>query len=101
LQKKAWVIEKKKERKKKNKCPNEMKKWKKKSAAQVLPKFPSFIERYVFSRSKSRIRFSPTPHIYIPHTCTSWFDCMTHFSRSIVWLYNICFASMYALSPHL
>jgi hypothetical protein len=26
LQKKAWVIEKKKERKKKNKCPNEMKK---------------------------------------------------------------------------
>jgi hypothetical protein len=47
-------------------------KWKKeKRAAQVVPKFPSFIERYVFSRSKSRIRFPPCfhpLHIYIFHT---------------------------------
>ena len=35
---------------------------------------------------------------YINHTCTSWFDCMTCFFGSIVWLYNICFASMYTLS---
>jgi hypothetical protein len=67
---------------------------------------------------KSRIRLSPLPsyipfhnHFYLfihppysyptifhhtsttyigPHTCTSWFDCMTHFSGSVVWLYNIC-----------
>jgi hypothetical protein len=59
---------KKKERKKKDKCPNEKKK---KRAAHVLPKFPSFIERYVFSRSKSRIRFPPCfhpLHIYIYST---------------------------------
>ena len=40
-------------------------------------------ERYIF-KEQSRIRFSPPPpHIYplhiYPHTCISWFDCMTRF----------------------
>jgi hypothetical protein len=35
--------------------------------------------------------FHHTSTTYIgPHTCTSWFDCMTRFSGSVVWLYNIC-----------
>jgi hypothetical protein len=35
--------------------------------------------------------FHHTSTTYIgPHTCTSWFDHMTHFSGSMVWLYNIC-----------
>jgi hypothetical protein len=74
----------------------------------------------MFSRSKSRtmfpIRLPPCFHqfhyvsiplppyihsIYIgSHTCTSWFDCMPRFSGSMVWLCNICWASMYRLSPH-
>ena len=39
----------------------------------------------------------PTP--FIRHTCTSWFDLLTCFSGSIVWLCNKCLVSMYTLSP--
>ena len=32
---------------------------------------------------------------FIRHTCTSWFDLLTCFSGSMVWLFNKCLASMY------
>jgi len=36
---------------------------------------------------------------FIRHTCTSWFDLLTCFSESMVWLCNKCLVSMYTLSP--
>jgi hypothetical protein len=56
----------------------------------------------MFSRSKVELGSAT---IYIHHICTHmhiliWLYDLTLFG-SIVWLYNICFASTYALSPYL
>ena len=43
-------------------------------------KFQVSRERYVF-KGQSRIRLATTYiHLIYPHTCTSWFDCMTQLS---------------------
>jgi len=36
---------------------------------------------------------------FIRHTCTSWFDLLTCFFGSMVWLCNKCLVSMYILPP--
>jgi len=36
---------------------------------------------------------------FIRHTYISWFDLLTCFFGSMVWLYNKCLVSMYTLSP--
>ena len=61
-----------------------------KIASVVLQKyFQVSKERYVF-KEQSRIRLATT-YIYLiyPHTCTSWFDCMTHFSLSPLFDFTI------------
>jgi len=80
--------------------PKENKKERKIEQPKLSPKLP--IKVGMFSRSTGfhyHHHHTSIPHLfaihyiplhYIPHTCTSWFDCMTWFFGSIVWIYNIC-----------
>jgi hypothetical protein len=73
-------------------------------------------------RSLSRIRYPPLPFLhplkslllylplihyipYIPYTCISWFDYITCFSRSMVWLCNkclqVCFSCLSTYELHI
>ena len=59
---------------------------------------------YPLKRAKVELDFHHCYHHhhhtpFIRHTCTSWFDLLTCFSRSMVWLCNKCLVSMYTLSP--
>ena len=59
---------------------------------------------YPLKRGKVELDFHHCYHHhhhtpFIRHTCTSWFDLLTSFSGSMVWLCNRCLVSMYTLSP--
>ena len=59
---------------------------------------------YSLKRAKVELDFHHCYHHhhhtpFICHTCTSWFDLLTCFFGSMVWLYNKCLVSMYTLSP--
>ena len=59
---------------------------------------------YPLKRAKVELDFHHCYHhhhhtSFIRHTCTSWFDLLTCFFGSMVWLYNKCLLSMYILSP--
>ena len=59
---------------------------------------------YLLKRAKVELDFHHCFHHhhhtpFIRHTCTSWFDLLTCFSRSMVWLCTKCLVSMYTLSP--
>jgi hypothetical protein len=125
LQKEAWVVLKKEKDKKGLVSKIKEKKKEKKRRVQEQPKFsqkfPISKREVCFQGARVKLCFPfklppcfhqfhyvfiPLPpyihSIYIgPHTCTSWFDYMPRFSGSMVWLCNICWASMYRLSPHL
>ena len=71
----------------------------------LLKKFHKSKEgMYPLKRAKLELDFHHCYHHhhhtpFICHTCTSWFDLLTCFSRSMVWLCNKCLVSMYTLSP--
>jgi hypothetical protein len=72
---KQWVL----------RCPPKKRKMNKDSPCSLAEIFPSFKwEIYVF-KEQSRIRIAT---IY-PHTCTSWFDCITHFSLAPLFDFTI------------
>ena len=71
----------------------------------ILPKFQKSKEgMYPLRRAKVELDFHHCYHHhhhtpFIRHTCTSWFDLLACFFRSMVWLCNKCLVSMYTLSP--
>jgi hypothetical protein len=98
-----------------DKCPKywkmgtQMLVWKKREMNKIAPilsqrYFQVSRERYVF-KEQSRIRLATTYiHLIYPHTCTSWFDCMTHFSLDLrfdftIYALQVCssFLSTYEL----
>ena len=61
---------------------------------------------YPLKRAKLELDFHHCYHHhhhtpFTRHTCTSWFDLLTYFYVSMVWLCNKCLVSMYYLSPTL
>ena len=81
---KQWVL----------RCPPEKEEMNKIAHVFLQSCFQVSKERYVF-KEQSRIRLATIYiHLIYPHTCISWFDCMTTLFGFEVWLYNICIASM-------
>ena len=105
LYQRLGYLKKKREKKKKWKKRERKKKvWWKKYYSKA-PVFQFFKvrswEKLPFVKEHCRIRLSPLLpstnilyHFVCNHTCTSWFDCMTSPSWSMVGLGNICIASM-------